>query len=167
MTVYLWRRVPLANGRGTALIWAMDYSLVAQYRWHLHKGVKTNYARRSCRVDGTRHLLHQLITGLKNVDHINGDGLDCRRSNMRPASGAEQTAHRGKFKNNTSGFIGVSWNKQRGTWVGQVMKDGKRVWRVQFDDPVEAARARDAKALEHHGEFAVLNFPRSGGIERN
>jgi hypothetical protein len=127
MIVYLNRRVPLANGKGTALVSAMDYKLVMQQ---------------------------------KNVDHKNLDGLDNRRTNLRPAGPPDQAANHGKRADNTSGYIGVSWDKQYGKWRAQVRKNGKTVWSARFDDLEKAARARGANALEHYSEFAVLNFPR-------
>jgi hypothetical protein len=162
MTVYLNRRVPLVNGRGTVLVHAMDYELVSQYSWRLLPDKHTSYAVRMVKVDGkwTTQKMDQFITGQKNVDHVNRNGLDNRRSNLRTgATRSQQNANRGMFKNNTSGYIGVSWDERKGMWRGQVHKDRKLVWQGRFDDPVEAARARDAKALEHHGAFAVVNFP--------
>ena len=96
----------------------------------------------------------------KNVDHKHLDGLDNRRTNLRPAGPPDQAANHGKRADNTSGYIGVSWDKHYGKWRAQVRKNGKTVWSARFDDLEKAARARDAKALEHYGEFAVLNFPR-------
>lgn len=105
--------------------------------------------------------MHQLITGRKYVDHANRDGLDNRRSNLRPATGSQSSANRRKQKNNTSGYIGVYWHERDGKWIARVRgKNGRVVWEMRFDDPEVAARARDAKALVVFGEFAVLNFPR-------
>lgn len=163
MTVYLNLRVPLANGKGTALVHAMDYELVMQYTWHLRSpdaSHHTGYARRSHRgADGKWHnlFMHQFLTGQKNMDHKNLNGLDNRRSNLRPG-GKSQSVHRGKLQSNTSGMIGVSRDKQRGKWRAEVWKNGKRVWRARFDDLEEAGHTRDAKAVEYHGAFAVLNF---------
>jgi hypothetical protein len=163
MIVYLNRRVPLANGKGTALVSAMDYELVMQYHWFLQPADaihRASYALRNLgrSPDGKHRTqkMHQLITGQKNVDHKNLDGLDNRRTNLRPAGPPDQAANHGKRADNTSGYIGVSWDKQYGKWRAQVRKNGKTVWSDRFDDLEKAARARDAKALEHYGEFAVL-----------
>jgi len=165
VTVYLWRRVPLVNDKGTALIWACDYELVSQYRWYLKPADvvhRAAYARRVYRTpDGRSHtqLMHQLITGQMNMDHKNFDGLDNRRSNLRPADDSQSSAHQRKQSNNTSGFIGVSWEKRRNRWIARIRKNGKVAWQANFADLEEAALARDAKALEIYGEYAVLNFP--------
>ena len=143
ITVYLWARVPLANGRGTAIVWAMDYSLVSQYRWQLNPGKQTDYAQRGYQTpDGNWHIqkMHQLITGEKYVDHANRNGLDNRRSNLRTgATPSQHNANRGMFKNNTLGFKGVYWYKRDHKWRGQVQTGRKTVWEGLFDDPVEAA----------------------------
>lgn len=167
MIVYLNRRVPLANGKGTALVSAMDRELVMQYHWFLQPADATHRASYALRnlgrsPDGKHRTqkMHQLITGQKNVDHKHLDGLDNRRTNLRPAGPPDQAANHGKRADNTSGYIGVSWDKHYGKWRAQVRKNGKTVWSARFDDLEKAARARDAKALERYGEFAVLNFPR-------
>jgi hypothetical protein len=142
VTVYLNRRVPLANGRGTALVHAMDYELVSQYVWSLSPQDHTSYARRRYRgADGrwSTQYMHPLVSGQKNADHKNLNGLDNRRSNLRPADNSHQGAHRGKPKNNMSGFIGVHWDKANRKWRGEVWKDGKRAWSVWFDDDAEVA----------------------------
>ena len=132
MIVYLNRRVPLANGKGTALVSAMDYELVMPYHWFLQPADATHRASYALRnlgrsPDGKHRTqkMHQLITGQKNVDHKNLDGLDNRRTNLRPAGPPDQAANHGKRADNTSGYIGVSWDKQYGKGRAQVRKNGK------------------------------------------
>jgi len=91
------------------------------------------------------------------VDHINGNVLDNRKCNLRLCTRAENARNVKKSKSNTSGYIGVS--KESTKWLACVTLDGKVYRAGRFEDKVEAARARDRKAIELHGEFARLNFP--------
>lgn len=119
--------------------------------------------RWSTYINGKRELirLHREIIGAKpgeQVDHINGDSLDNRIENLRICTASENNSNRGNQKNNTSGFRGVTWNKQTQKFRACIWSDRKRFYLGSFDDPIEAAKAYDRKADELHGEFARLNF---------
>lgn len=151
--------IPLTQGF-VALIDDEDAHL-AQHKWHVAKRPTVVYAqRRVYQADGSSfiELLHQAVLGLPWVDHINRNGLDCRRSNLRPATRAQQQANRGKQANNTSGFKGVHLCHS-GRWRAQVMVAGRRKHLGLFDTPEDAARAYDAAARNVFGEFACPNFP--------
>ena len=92
------------------------------------------------------------------VDHINGNVLDNRRCNLRLCTRAENARNVKKSKSNTSGYVGVT--KEGRKWLATVRLNHKTYRLGRFEDKVEAARARDRKAIELHGEFASLNFPR-------
>ena len=93
------------------------------------------------------------------VDHINKDRLDNRLENLRLATRSQQNQNKGLQKNNTSGFKGVSWSKQTNKYRAQIMVNKQSISLGFYTDPIEAAHIRDEAALEHFGEFAVLNFP--------
>ncbi len=154
--------VRLAKERGVA--WVDEDvcpSVVASGPWYLHpKG----YAARPVLRDGIRSTekLHQFLMGYRDgytVDHINGDGLDCRRSNMRWATKSQQQANQGLSRANTSGYRGVSWVPRKSKWLSRIKTNRVQVHLGYFMTPGDAARAYDRKALELFGEFARLNFP--------
>jgi hypothetical protein len=104
-------------------------------------------------------LLHYGEWPTGDVDHINGDSSDNRICNLRTATKSENHGNRVLISRvNTSGYRGVSLHKS-GRWYAQLSKNGKHVLFKTFDNIEEAARAYDAAALEHFGEFAKLNFP--------
>lgn len=143
-----------------ALIDESDYDTVASVgSWFLAVCDGRRYARRHRPArEGGPHSLHSFLTGWPLVDHINGDGLDNRRANLRPATPSQNSANRGPASNNTSGYKGVSLYRRTGRWRASVGIDGAQHHLGYFTEPIDAARAYDAAALHHFGEFARLNF---------
>ena len=139
-----------------------DYDKLSQYKWYLHS---KGYA---CRDVGGRKnrktiFMHDEIMGHVGNDHINHDKLDNRKQNLRPATRSQNQHNLSKFKNNTSGYIGVSkttWGK----WHAYLWNKSKRVHIGYFYTPEEAARARDEMAIKLHGEYANLNFERKSYV---
>lgn len=94
-------------------------------------------------------------------DHINGDHLDNRDENLRPATHQKNMMNRGPQKNNKSGYKGVSWIANKRKWHAQIKFNGVHIFIGYFVDKIDAARAYDRKAIELFREFAYTNFPRS------
>ncbi len=94
-----------------------------------------------------------------HIDHIDGDKLNNKFSNLRACTPAENQRNRGRFKSNKSGFKGVSWMKRPAKWQAQICVDRKVKHLGLFENKVDAARAYDIAAIELHGAFAKTNFP--------
>jgi hypothetical protein len=150
------RRIPL--GRGLfALVDAADYERVSKYKWHAERHGPTVYAR--CIKKGRGVYMHRMIMRPRKgyvVDHIDGNGLNNRRCNLRICTHQQNQANRGP-RGGTSRFVGVVPYKDK--WQAKMQFRGERFYLGLFDDEVEAAKARDRKAYELHGEYAYLNFP--------
>jgi hypothetical protein len=93
----------------------------------------------------------------KDIDHIDGNGLNNQLSNLRVVSRSENNVNSDKPQNNTSGFKGVYPHSTADKWCAQIGVNGKRNYLGYFDTPIEAAKAYNDAALEHFGEFARLN----------
>lgn len=106
--------------------------------------------------------MHTFLTGLPLVDHVNRNGLDNRRINLRPATRSQNAANAGFLRNNTSGYRGVSWHRATKKWGVQLIARGRKFYLGEFADPIEAAHAYDAAANREFGEYATLNFPQTG-----
>lgn len=116
------------------------------------------YAIASIRRDGKRTsiFMHGVIAG-SGPDHIDHDGLNNQRSNLRPATGSQNQGNRRPDLRSTSRFKGVSWEPRRRKWRATIC--GRIIGR--YADEVDAARAYDAEALVKWGAFAYLNLPLS------
>lgn len=107
-------------------------------------------------------LLHRFLLQPEDgmsVDHIDGNGLNNQRSNLRLATHGQNMMNRRKHVNNTSGYTGVCWDKGAEKWRATLSYRGKTLHIGRFQEPADAALARDKLARELHGEFAQLNFP--------
>jgi hypothetical protein len=155
--------VPLSRGY-VALVDASDYPrIIAAGRWHARPHGKTVYAQRHITLpEGRRSTqqMHNFITGVIGIDHVNGDGLDNRRYNLRVTTQAQNATNTRRRSNNTSGFKGVSWHAECKAWRAQIRTGSKSYHLGLFATPEEAARAYDAAAIERFGQYARINFPK-------
>lgn len=145
------KRIPLSATSGTPRAFALvddeDYERFGGLAWSLTLCGGMPYANRN--VSGRIVYLHREICGCAHgdgniVDHRNGDGLDCRRLNLRVVTHAENTRNRRARVFGTSRHRGVYWNKQRGLWYARAKVDYKHVWLGAFEDEDEAGRAVEA-----------------------
>ncbi len=91
------------------------------------------------------------------IDHINRNGLDNRRANLRFATIA-QNAWNSRMRQNRSGYKGVWFAKDKSRFRAAIWHNNKRIYLGYFDSPIDAARAYDVAAKKYHAEFAVPNF---------
>ena len=164
--------IPLTQGK-FALLDIGDLSLVRPHTWFASANPK-DYAIACVKINGKkcRIGMHGLLLGLVQhpdlaVDHINGNSLDNRRSNLRPATVAENARNK-TMPHHTSRFKGVTYNATRprpAKWRAQIRFWGHLIHLGYFRTEVEAARAYNASARQYFGEYARLNllsFPQEG-----
>jgi hypothetical protein len=152
--------VPLSKGFH-ATIDAADAPVVGALNWRVHE--IRNDLRYAVRTDkgqwvGLHRFLMQPDPGMI-VDHVNGDGLDCRRVNMRVTTQHGNMMNRQAAIKNATGYKGVRYRSDKRRWVANIGYRGATYHLGLFRDAEAAARAYDAKARELHGDHARLNFP--------
>lgn len=156
------KKIKLTQGK-FALVDDEDYEWLSNYKWHYNNG----YASRRLLVKENRGFgsvfMHQEILETKGnekrADHINRNGLDNRRSNLRLAT-ASQNAMNKVMSNGSSKYKGVrkrTSGKRRKIWRATVWKDNQPINLGTYLTEEEAARAYNKKALEIHGQFAIMN----------
>lgn len=147
------------------------WPLVRLYTWHVAKSRNTYYAWTNVRhpekeeLAYTRKGMHQLVMGTQlgdgqQIDHVDGNGLNNQRSNLRFATTQQNMANRQAMSGGSSSYKGVHWDKRTQKWRAQISVNGKQRHLGVFTDELEAAQAYDKAALEAHGEFARLNVKR-------
>lgn len=174
------KEIPLANGKGIALVDDSDYELVSKHRWFRssprsgRNGRRYHYAqtKKGQRPNRTTVSMHRLIMGVEGygtqVDHINGDGLDNRRENIRVCTISDNAAHsfHGRGRPNLyTHFKGVTRLDGKDgitrCWMARI-GDGnnhRTAYLGTFRTAEEAAKAYDKAAKQLYGAFAKLNFP--------
>ena len=118
-----------------------------------HRYVTTKIAGKSYRLHRLIYLYHHGVMP-EQLDHINGDALDNRIENLRPCRASENSCNRPVFKNNTSGYKGVSWNARNKRWFAYADMNKVRTNIGYFDTVEEAAQAAAQARNNLHGDFA-------------
>lgn len=154
-----------------ALVDADDAARVGERTWTAFNAKWRIYAKTT---EGPRKqrrtiYLHQFVMrspgGAIMVDHRDGNGLDCRKENLRFCSCAQNNMNRIKHKRATSKFKGVYLERNSGKWAAQLTRAGLHRSLGFFDSEIEAAKTWDRAAVEQYGEFACLNFPQEMGTK--
>lgn len=161
------REILLTRGY-VALVDDKDYERVSAFKWYASvKDHRRVVAISGKRVNGrTKHtVMHRFLLGVTDpkilVDHKNGNTLDNTRANLRPCTSAQNSKnYRKTTKKKTSQFKGVCFTGRAllRPWVAQIRIGGKPTNLGYFPDENEAAKAYDAAARKHYGEFALCNF---------
>ena len=152
------KEIRLTRG-AVALVDDGDFAHVSRLRWHANKNHRTSYAVCVFRENGKQReqTMHRFLLnppkGME-VDHINGNGLDNRRANLRLATHSQNICNQKLRNSNVSGYKGVTWFERYQRWHTQV--DGKHVG--YYDTPEEAAYAYDVEATRRYGLFAKTNL---------
>lgn len=151
---------------------ALSYDPVTgEFRWKIRVANRVHvgdiagsldaYGYRAFRIAGKNYKAHRVAWFLhcgswpsRQIDHINEVRDDNRLVNLRLATKAENGRNRGKNKNNTSGFKGVSEDKKQGRWFAVIGVGGRRVFLGYYDTPEKAHVAYCSAATKYHGTFA-------------
>lgn len=157
------KMIPLTKGF-YAYVDAADYEWLNQWRWRAYA---SGYAVRQ--ENGKTVFMHREIMKPppgKIVDHVNGNGFDNTRANMRNITKRQNRYNQAKRTGSASIYKGVARDERSGKWYAKIGSGDIHWTSPRFEDEAEAARAYDYMAVEVFGEFARLNFPEEWPPER-
>jgi hypothetical protein len=147
--------IPLSKGYVTRID-AADRVFTDGHTWHAKLFPHGNTPYAATTINGKTVMLHSLLAPeWEIVDHADGNGLNNCRANLRDGSGFRNNANKGRQRNNTSGFKGVTRN--HGRWAANIRISGVTIYLGNFGTPEEAADAYDEAAVHHFGEYAKTN----------
>lgn len=157
--------LPLSKDR-FALIDEEDFERVSPWLWSVcvRQNPYSPYALRR-QMHKTIYLHRFIMNAPKNrdVDHIDGNGLNCRKSNLRVCTHAQNQYNYTKCaKRTTSKFKGVHIDRDDGRWISRIKFKGKSINIGVFDTQEQAAHEYDKAAVSYFGKYAKLNFPMVG-----
>ena len=159
------RVIALTRGKHV-LVDAEDYDRLMKHKWIAFCSGGKWYA--GCNEHGKRLLMHRAIMKAPQglvVDHIDGNGLNNCKSNLRICTQAQNLCN-SRPRCKTTHFKGVCYDKERGKYMAYVSVGGRTKIIGRYADLVEAAHVRDLHAVQLYGEFAYLNFPAEWSKER-
>ena len=143
-----------------------DYDKIKDYCWYEDKQNSGYHCLRAKDRDTGKIIKFQYLLGCKNYDHKNRNPLDNRKLNLRPATAKQNARNRSLSTLNTSGFIGVYFDKDSKKWRAYIKINGKNKWLGRFIDKEDAIVARLKAEKEYFGEFAPQrNLFKEYGLE--
>jgi hypothetical protein len=153
-------QIILSNNQ-VALVDDADYERLNQRRWHFSLGYAKCNPTLSLGKGGLMHRILLNLSSREDIDHINGNKLDNRRSNLRVCSRSDNLCNSKPHKDNACGYKGVYQVGAR--WRAMIMVAGARVHIGMYDSCDEAAKAYDNEAVRLNKQFAKTNFKREEG----
>jgi len=159
------RLIPLTKG-AVATVDAADYDEIAACMWHVKSWRGKQYAMRTVKRNGVKRTfyMHRVLMqpgpGLE-IDHIDGDGLNNRRTNLRVVTRSQNQKNMRHHRDSLNPYKGIHRDKARQVWVGTIWVAPHNIYLGGFAEPKDAALAYDEAALRYYGPFALVNFPRT------
>ncbi len=149
------------HGEHTILVDDEDFEFVNRYKWSIFKHGKYNSRMYAVNCSERTIRMHRFIIGDAcigmDIDHINCNGLDNRKANLRICSRFQNNGNRRKQTSTSSRYKGVWWHKQCEKWGANIGLNNKMIYIGIFNTEIEAAIAYNNKAKELFGPFALLN----------
>jgi len=156
------KKIPLTQNQ-YAIVDDENYDFLNRWKWHAVRDGNTFYAvRKSKTINGKRKTIrmHRVIMNPPNnmdIDHINHNGLDNQKVNLRVVTNQQNQMNRRLYRNTSSFFKGVSRNKLNKLWQASIEYNGKSINLGYFEEEIDACIIYNQKAIELFGEYAHLN----------
>lgn len=135
-----------------------DYELVSKYKWGIFRNNYIYYAESyKLRKDLKIRHMHNLILNRRMIDHIDGNGLNNQRNNLRPCTDSQNGMNKRKRTMASSIYKGVHYEKARNKWRACLRINGKLIRIGRYETELEAAQAYNNAAIKYFGDFKLLN----------
>lgn len=148
------------KGKYVTLVDDEDFEYLNQFNWYVMKHGNTFYAARCVPFNGKQiiNMMHGTLLNSKGIDHVDLNGLNNQKSNLRFCTQSQNNMNRGKKKNAASKYKGVYFDKNARKWRADIRINSKPIYLGLFDSEIKAAKAYNRKAKELFKEFANLNI---------
>lgn len=154
--------IPLTQGK-FAIVDDEDFEVLSKYRWQYRDGyaIRNYYSgtidgKKKYKIIRMHRFLNETPDGM-HTDHIDMDGLNNKKSNLRTATQSENSMNRKSYKNSSSKFKGVHWSKKAEKWESAIRINNKPKWLGYFGSEEEAAKSYNEAAINIFGSFARIN----------
>lgn len=151
------KEIKLANNKGIVLVDDEDYNWLNQFKWSLNHG----YAHANLREGKNKNVrMHRLLLNVAKemqTDHIDNNRLNNQKNNLRVVTNLQNIMNKSSYKNRTSNYKGVHYEKQTKRWRSLISLNNNRFFLGRFKIEIDAAKAYNEKAIELFGEYAKLN----------
>lgn len=146
------KMIPLTRGQH-AIVDEEDYANLIGWNWYAEKSENTYYAVRTFHIDGKKvnMRMHRVVNNTPDglfTDHINGNGIDNRKCNLRAVTHQDNMINCARWKAGSSKYRGVSWHKHSKKWYAQITVDYKNLYIGAFATEYDAHIAYEAKRIE-------------------
>lgn len=158
------KKIPITQGK-VAIVDDADYEWLNKFKWSAQKSGNTYYAK-TVYNDGNRQVKLYMHSAIMNTpagmitDHINHNGLDNRRANLREGSYSQNNANQSKISNKASKYKGVTWDNWNNKWKAQITVNYKNHFLGYFDNEYDAGKAYDKACKHFYEQFARTNDER-------
>lgn len=151
--------IELLHGLRT-LVDDRDFRSLSSHKWYVSRNgyvYRPTERHENGKAIKSADYLHRVVMGAPSgmvVDHINGNKLDNRKSNLKVVTQSENNMNAKMTSRNTSGIRGVSWSKHYQRWVPRIAVRGKEIYLGRYKTKEEAARVYEQASREYHGEYS-------------
>jgi len=155
------RKIKLTQNQ-FALVDNKDYKNLNKFKWSVLKQKKIIYASRNIKTIEGKHTTTTMHREIMNppkgmeTDHIDGNGLNNQRKNLRICTHSQNQHNRGKYDCNKSGYKGVCWHKKDKKWRASIKNNGKVIFLGRYNSKVEAYKVYCDACKKYHGEFSKI-----------
>lgn len=145
------------NTKNMFYVDADDFDKIKNYCWTEYCPKNNGTHTLKAYIDGNNVRMHTFL-GYAHYDHIDRNELNNRKYNLRKCTKKDNNRNRSLPSNNTSGAMGVNWERRRNKWRSRIVVDEKEIYLGTFQNKEDAIKARLKAEAKYYGEFAPQRY---------